>query len=188
MRSVIESERRILEQSIEDEEKVTWYKDMAQFIDTYTLQSGDKILTAPKSVLISGARAIIPPTPGLEEAGYLDNVSVLNIDEAPKSIIIVGGGYVGCEFGHFFSAIGTDVIILIRNRQVLDDEDPEISRIVKNVLSRDLKLFTGHEMIKVETRDEKKIVFARNLDDGKVYEFRLKKFWLQLVEDLIRIF
>lgn len=171
MRSVALSGRKELERSIEEEKKITLYRSRAEFIDSYTLKSGDKMLTAPKIVLASGARAHVPVIPGLKEAGYLDNSSILNIDEVPKSIIIIGAGYIGCEYGHFLSAMGSDVTILGRSRQVLNNEDPEVCRIVKKVLSGDLRLLIRHEAIKVDVRDGKKIVFARNLDDNAVHEF-----------------
>lgn len=172
MRSVVESGREKMERSIEAEEKVTLYRNSAEFIDNYILKSGGKTLTAPKIVLASGARANIPPIPGLKEAGYLDNSSLLNINDIPKSIVIIGAGYIGCEYGHFLSAMGSDVTILGRSPQVLNNEDPEVCRIVKKVLSGDLKLLVLHEVIKVDVRDGKKIAFARNLVDNSVYEFQ----------------
>ena len=98
----------------------------------------------------------------------------MNIDEVPKSIIIIGAGYIGCEYGHFLSAMGSDVTILGRSQQVLNNEDPEVCRIVKKVLSRDLKLLVRHEVIKVEVRGGKKIALARNLDDNSVYEYEFQ--------------
>jgi dihydrolipoamide dehydrogenase len=175
MRSVVESGRKHLEWSIEAEEDVMWYRNTAEFIDNYTLKSGDKTITAPKIVIASGARALIPPIPGLKEAGYLDNSSVLNINKLPESLIIIGAGYIGCEYGHFFSAMGTKVTILGRSPQVLNHEDPEVCKIVKKVLSRDLKLLTSHEVMKVEVRDGEKIVSARKLDDNHVYEFKTEE-------------
>ena len=175
MHSIVESRREKLERFIEAEERVTLYRSSAEFIDNYTLKSGDKTLTAPKIVLASGARALMPPIPGLLEAGYLDNTSILSIDEVPESIIIIGAGYIGCEYGHFLSALGADVTILGRSKQVLNNEDPEVCRCVKKVLSMDLKLLTGHEVNKVEVLDGKKIVFAKNLEDNKVYEFQAEE-------------
>ena len=175
MHSIVESRRKELERSIEAKEKVTLYRSSAEFIDNYTLKSGDKTLTAPKIVLASGARALMPHIPGLLEAGYLDNTSILSIDEVPKSIIIIGAGYIGCEYGHFLSALGSDVTILGRSKQILNNEDPEVCRSVKKVLSMDLKLHTGHEVMKVDGRDGKKIVFAKNLEDNKVYEFQAEE-------------
>ena len=55
---------------------------------------------------------MVPKIPGLLDAGYLDNVSLFDLKMPPKSLIIIGAGYIGCGFGHFFSSIGTDVTII----------------------------------------------------------------------------
>ncbi len=171
MRKIVNLGRSALENSVQAEENVVWYKDPAEFTGDYALKSGDKNITASKIAVASGARSLIPPIPGLREAGFLDNVSVMNIERLPKSMIIIGGGYIGCEFGHFFSAMGTDVTILSRSPQVLDGEDPEVSEIVSKVLSKDLNLITGIEAKKVEVKSGRKVVFAQRKSDNKVYEF-----------------
>ena len=71
--------------------------------------------------------------------------------------------------------MGSDVTILGRSPQVLNNEDPEVCKSVKRVLSRDLKLLTGHEVIKVDVRDGKKIAFAKKREDNKVYEFQAEE-------------
>jgi mycothione reductase len=171
MREIVNSGRNALEKSVQDEENIVWFKDAAEFTGDYVLRSGEEDITASQIVIASGARALIPPIPGLREAGFLDNVSVMKINRLPKSMIIIGGGYIGCEFGHFFSAMGTDVTILSRSSRVLDGEDPELSDIVGKVLSRDLNLITGVEAKKVEAKNGKKIVFAQSKPDSKVHEF-----------------
>jgi dihydrolipoamide dehydrogenase len=136
MHAVVDKARRDLEESIETDPKVTWYRNTGEFIGDYTLKAGDKVLTAPKIVIATGARPLVPPISGLKDAGYLDNISLLNLEDPPKSLIIIGAGYIGCEFGHFFSAMGSDVTIIGRSPMVLDNEDPEVCRIVKKVLPR----------------------------------------------------
>ena len=171
MHAVVDKARNDLEKSIEIDPKVTWYRTAAEFTGDYTLKAGDKTITAPKIVIATGGRSRVPPMSGLKEAGYLDNVSVLNLEEPPESLIIVGAGYIGCEYGHFFSSIGTDVTIIGRSQKVLDNEDPEICRIVKKILSQDMRVITSHEAVGVEVKDGKKVVFAHNKMDNKVYQF-----------------
>jgi mycothione reductase len=171
MHSVVDNARRELDESIENDPRVTWYKSTGEFIGDYTLKAGDKTLTAPKIVISTGARPLVPPISGLAEAGYLDNISLLNLEEAPKSLIIIGAGYIGCEFGHFFSAMGTDVTIIGRSSTVLSNEDPEVCSIVKKVLSQDLRIVTSHEVAGVEVRDGKKVVSAKSKTDNKVHQF-----------------
>ena len=171
MRSVVESSKKAIEDSVRSSENLTWYKDDAEFIGDHTLKVGDKTITAPRIVIASGSRELIPSIPGLKEVGYLDHITLLNLEKLPKSLIIIGAGYIGCEYGHFFSAMGTDVTILGRSPQVLMNEDPEIRSIVTEVLSKNMKVRTNHEAVKVEIEGGKKIVSARNRLDNKVYRF-----------------
>lgn len=171
MHAVVDKARRDLEESIETDPKVTWYRNTGEFIGDYTLKAGDKVLTAPKIVIATGARPLVPPISGLKDAGYLDNISLLNLEDPPKSLIIIGAGYIGCEFGHFFSAMGSDVTIIGRSPMVLDNEDPEVCRIVKKVLSQDMRVIISHEVVSVEAKNGKKVVSARNGMDNKVYQF-----------------
>lgn len=171
MHSVVDKARDDLERSIEADPNVIWYRNKGEFIGDYTLKAGDKILQAPKIVISTGARPFVPPISGLENAGYLDNISLLDLQEPPKSMIIIGAGYIGCEFGHFFSAMGTDVTIIGRSPKVLDNEDPEICRIVKKALSQSARVITSHEVVGVEVKEGKKVVLAINKKDGKTYQF-----------------
>ncbi len=171
MHAVVDKARRDLEESIEIDPGVTWYKSTGEFVGDYTLKAGDKTLTAPKIVISTGARPLVPPISGLAEAGYLDNISLLNLEEAPGSLIIIGAGYIGCEFGHFFSAMGTDVTILGRSPIVLDNEDPEVCSIVKKILSQDLRVITSHEVVSVVVKEGKKVVSAQSKIDNKTYQF-----------------
>lgn len=171
MHTVVDKARRELEEAIERDPRVTWHKSTGEFIGDYTLKAGDKTLTAPKIVISTGARPLVPPISGLAEAGYLDNISLLNLEETPKSLIIIGAGYIGCEFGHFFSAMGTDVTIIGRSPKVLDNEDPEVCNIVKKILSQDLRIITSHEVVSVEVKKGKKIVSAKSKIDNKTQQF-----------------
>lgn len=172
MHSVVEKNRMHLEKAIEGKENIKWYKDSAEFVGDHTLRVGDKILTAPKIVIATGARALIPPIQGLNVVGYLDNITLLNLERPPESLIIIGAGYVACEYGHFFSAMGTEVTILGRGPRILKNEDPEVCRIVTNVLNKFMKVLTNHEVIGVELKDGKKVVSAYNRIDNKIYKFQ----------------
>lgn len=172
MHSVVDDNRKQLEEAIKAKENITLYKNSAEFVEDYTLQVGDKTLTAPKIVIATGSRPLVPPVQGLKETGYLDNVTLLSLEEPPESMIIFGAGLVACEYGHFFSAMGTEVTILGRSPKVLKNEDPEVSQIVLDSLSKFMKVLTNHEVVKVELKDGKKVVSAHCRTDNKTYEFR----------------
>jgi dihydrolipoamide dehydrogenase len=171
MHEVIDKTRSKMEESLRSRENLTYYQERAEFTGEYQLKIGEKTLTAPKFVIASGARSVVPPIPGLKDAGFLDNISLLKLEEPPKRLIIIGAGYLGCEYGHFFSAMGSDVTIIGRSHRVLKNEDPEVCKILKEVLTGYLKLITGHETVRVEQKGGNKVVFAMSLDDNMIREF-----------------
>lgn len=171
MRAFVDRERRDMEEGLRNTKNLAFYQDIAEFTGPHTLRAGSHELTAPKIVIATGARALIPPIPGLKETGFLDNVSLLQLRELPKSLIIIGGGYIGCEFGHFFSAMGTDVTIVGRPPVLLNDEDPEVSATVTEAMSRYIRLQTGFEAERVSTEGGKKVVHAKSMKDGSTTSF-----------------
>jgi dihydrolipoamide dehydrogenase len=171
-RNFVREDREGMERSIESVDRLVWFRDTAEFVGDHTLKVGKKTITAPKVIIASGSRTLIPDIPGLKETGYLDNISVLELKKLPKSIIIMGGGYIACEYGHFFSALGTQVTIVGRNPRLLKNEDPDISEVVKNRFSNYVKIYTNYEAVKVESKKGLKVVLARNRADGKVYKFQ----------------
>jgi dihydrolipoamide dehydrogenase len=174
MHAVVDKARTKLEEALKTKENLTYFQEKVEFIGDYILQVGGesgRTITAPKIVIATGARSLVPPIPGLLETGFLDNVSLLDLKALPASLIIIGAGYIGCEFGHFFSAMGTHVTIIGRSPLVLKGEDPEASGLVQKVLSLYLRVITGHEVVSVERRGDKKVVSAKNMEDGKTYQF-----------------
>ncbi len=171
MRNFIDGDRVGMENGVEASDSLIWYKDTGEFVGDYTLKVGKKQITAPKIIIASGARQIIPPIPGLKETGYIDNISVFNLKKQPKSMILLGGGYISCEFGHFFSAIGTKVMIIGRNPRLLKHEEPEISQIVKKRFSKYANIYTGYEAVEVKKEGHHKVVLAKSKKDNKVYKF-----------------
>jgi dihydrolipoamide dehydrogenase len=171
MHSIVDEGRRGMERSAEGAENLDWYRGWGEFVGDLEIKVDEETITAPKIFIASGARALVPPIPGLVEAGFLDNVSVMKLDRPPKSLTILGGGYIGCEYGHFFSAMGTEVTIISRSPRLLSNEDPEISGVVERNLGEHVRLRTGHEAVRVELKGGEKVVSARDLESGEVKEF-----------------
>lgn len=178
MHKVVDEGRVQMEETLRSRENLSYYQERAEFIDEYVLKAGSRTLTAPQFVIASGARSLVPPIPGLVESGYLDNISLLDLKKPPQSLIIIGGGYIGCEYGHFFSAMGTEVTILGRGPRLLGGEDPEISEGLHESLSRYCRLLTGHEVLSVERDGEKKLVSAREAKDGLIRQFEAEEILL----------
>lgn len=111
LRDLIEHERKDSEEEIKSQENLTWYREMVEFVGDYTIKAGDETIAAPKICIATGARPGVPAIPGLKESGYLNNITLLNLKRLPESMVIIGAGYIGCEYGHCFSALGTKVTL-----------------------------------------------------------------------------
>jgi len=103
------------------------------FIDEHQVEFNDKKVTARQWVIATGSEPMGLPIPGLEETGYWTNKDVFSLQELPKSLIVVGGGPIGCEMAQSFARLGSKVRILQRNCQILTAEDEDMAEIVQDV-------------------------------------------------------
>ncbi len=95
------------------------------------LQIGDRTLEADRIFLNTGTRDAIPPIEGLDGVDYLTSRTILDLRQLPEHLVVVGGGYVGCEFAQMFARFGARVTIVQRGARLLPSEDPGISTVVE---------------------------------------------------------
>lgn len=114
---------------VETNPNVKWFKGDGEFVSDYTLQVRDETITSERIFIVSGARPDIPPIKGLGTVDYVTSDTILEFQEKPSSMVIIGGGYVATEYGHFFSSIGTKVTIIQRNPTILSEEEPEVAEL-----------------------------------------------------------
>jgi len=157
--------------AITSDPRIKWYKETGEFISDYTLKVGNETIKAEKIFIVSGARPEIPPIKGIQDVHYLTSDTVLQLEKPPNSLTIIGGGYIAAEYGHFFSIIGTKVTIIQRNPRLVPDEEPEISELLKEELSKRLEIYTNHEAVETKEKNGNKILVVRNRDDGSLKEF-----------------
>jgi dihydrolipoamide dehydrogenase len=152
MRALIDRDINAIREGLSSSKNIDYYQAAAEFVAPYTLKVAGKTVKGKMIFLGSGSRAIIPPIKGLDRVKYHTSDSIIRMEmkRRPKSIAIIGGGYIAAEFGHFFSAVGSDVTILGRNPQFLPEEEPEVSVLAKRELGKHITILTGHEVREVE--------------------------------------
>lgn len=103
------------------------------------VSSGNRVrrLSGEAVFLNTGARPNVPPIEGLAEAGYLDSTTIMDLGEVPDHLIVVGGGYVGLEFGQMFRRFGSDVTILQRAPRIIPREDEDVTTELTEILRSD---------------------------------------------------
>jgi mycothione reductase len=181
MRNNIDEDIDMIRNGLSESKNIDYYRDVAEFVEPYTLQVGNNTMIRSKMIfLCTGSRPIIPPIKGLLDIRYHTSDSILSLYELPKSLAIVGGGYIAAEYGHFFSAMGSKVTIVGRNKQFLPQEEPEISHLAKRELERHMTIITGNEVIEVsnetsdnsnnskkDTQKQRKNLLIQDIDTGK---------------------
>ena len=113
---------------------LTLYRGHAQFLGSHPWQVGDDVIEGERIFVNTGTRADSPAVPGLEQSGYLTNPTLMELRELPEHLIVLGGGYIGLEFGQMFERFGSRVIVIHRGPLILSREDEDVAKELQNAL------------------------------------------------------
>ena len=120
----------------------------AVFDSPNSVMIGDRRVTFKKCVVCSGASAYIPPFPGLTTVPYLTNENLFNLTTLPFSMVVLGGGPIGCEMAQAFARFGTKVTVIDRSDVIMKKEDPDAALLVEESMKRDNVEFIHHAAVK----------------------------------------
>jgi pyruvate/2-oxoglutarate dehydrogenase complex dihydrolipoamide dehydrogenase (E3) component len=110
------------------------YRDHARFVAAHQLKVGEDLLESEKIFIDTGGRPNIPSIPGLENVPCLTNESIMQLTALPEHLLILGGGYIGLEFGQMFRRYGSRITVLHTGEQIVPREDPEIAAELQKAL------------------------------------------------------
>jgi mercuric reductase len=122
------------------------------FISPHEMSVDRRHYSAENFIIATGSHSVIPPIDGLQKAGYLTYKEAINLTRPPRSLMIVGGGAVGCEFAELFSVFGTKVHISEVSSRLLVKEDEEAGDLLREVFEaeRGMQVLTNTKVIKIE--------------------------------------
>ncbi|MEM2916196.1 MAG: dihydrolipoyl dehydrogenase [Candidatus Woesearchaeota archaeon] len=172
--SFVDAEARELEKSNKADKNIKVYKATARFVGKKKLKVGNDIITADKIFICAGTRPFIPLIPGLDEVNYITSDEAMRLKKQPKSMIIIGGGYIAAELAHFFGSLGTKVTIIQRSSWLLTNEDSEIAQAFTRIFAKKHKVLLDTNVVRVfrqgknisvecETKGKKQIVSGEQL-------------------------
>jgi dihydrolipoamide dehydrogenase len=168
MRTLIYEDIDSIREGLSTSKNIDYYHDTAEFVAPYTLKVNGTEITSKMIFLCIGSKITIPPIKGLDKTSYYTSDSVLKLKQLPESFAIIGGGYIAAEYGHFFSSMGSKVIIIGRNPQFLPEEEPEVSALAKRELGKHMTILTNHEVTEVsQASTGMKRLVALNRKNGK---------------------
>jgi pyruvate/2-oxoglutarate dehydrogenase complex dihydrolipoamide dehydrogenase (E3) component len=133
--AVVAPSRNGVERSLKTLQGCTVYQGHGRFVAEKKVAVNDAELSADRIFLNVGARAAIPPIPGLDRVPYLTNSSMMDIDFLPAHLVILGGSYVGLEFAQAYRRFGSDVTVIELGPRLISREDEDVSRAVADFLN-----------------------------------------------------
>jgi dihydrolipoamide dehydrogenase len=145
--------------------KFKFIRANAKFLDVHTVQlSNGKKLTAKNFVIATGSRVSPPPLPQLNDVGFITSDDAVALMKLPKSLIILGGGAIACEFAQFFARFGVKVTLVQRSGNLLKEFDADAGTEIEKVFRREgMTLFTGTKLVDAKRQGKlKNVFFERN--------------------------
>lgn len=133
-KAIVEKFRAGIEQRILKHPKVHLYRGAARFLSARTVQIDNDVIEGERIFINSGTRPAPPPLTGLDAVGYLTNESMMELQEVPDHLLIIGGGYIGLEFGQMFRRFGSDVTVIHHGEHLLPHEDPDVTSELQKAL------------------------------------------------------
>ena len=133
----------------------TVYQGHGRFDGDHRVRVGGDVLEAERIFINVGARAFVPPFPGVEEVDYLTNSTIMELEEVPEHLVIAGGGYIGLEFAQMFRRFGSEVTLIDRGDRLIRRESEDVSAAVAAILEGEgVRLRLGAECLAFERRGD----------------------------------
>ena len=177
-RRMVEGDRAHMEEGIDQIRGLGLYRDIAEFVSDHTIRVSGETIKAENVFIASGARPRIPPIKGLEDVEYLTSRTVWDLDEQPRSMILVGGGLIAVEFAHFFEGVGTEVTILSRSPRLLRHAEPEVSALLEKALGRRMTIVKNVEAVGAVQKGAMTEVAAVDRESGEGYRFEAESLFM----------
>jgi len=142
-----------VEEGLRENPNVTVHVGHARFIGPKRVEVNGKILEAEQIFINVGARADVSRVPGIETVPYLTNSSIMEVDFLPSHLVILGGSYIGLEFGQMYRRFGSEVTIIQRNERLIPREDEDVSDAIREILKDEgIRILTDADATRVASR------------------------------------
>lgn len=149
-RIVYEGQEHVKE-SVNNRKHLRVVKGKAAFVSRNAVQVGQARVKAKRVVIATGARPVVPKISGIEQVKAMVSDDVLELREQPRSLLVIGGGYIALELATFFNALGTEVVVIEHNPRILKEVDEEVTQLLQRLYEkRGVRFLLGREIVRVE--------------------------------------
>ncbi len=142
------------------------YEGEARFVGERTVEVSGGVddgarLRGERVLVAAGTRPAVPDIQGIDTVDYLTSTEALQLEEPPDHLVVVGGGYIAAELGHFFDTFGSDVTVIGRRPHLLPEADPEVGRAFTERYADRFSVHAGHEAVAVSASSGEVVVETR---------------------------
>jgi pyruvate/2-oxoglutarate dehydrogenase complex dihydrolipoamide dehydrogenase (E3) component len=164
--AIVAQSRDGLTAALESAANLTLYRGHARFVAPREVEIGGERLRAERIFINVGGRALVPGMPGLDQVAYLTNSSMMMVDFLPRHLVVIGGSYIGLEFGQMYRRFGSEVTVVEMAPRLVAREDEDISAAIKEIVEREgVNVRLNAECISLSKRGND-IVAAVDCTDG----------------------
>ena len=159
---LVHSFRSRREEGIANRPNLQLFRGRARFVNSHQVQVGDALLESDKIFINTGGRARIPKIAGLDAVDFLTNQNVMDLTTLPEHLIVLGGGYIGLEFGQMFRRFGSRVTLIHAPDQIIPREDPEVANELQKCLEAEgIKFYLGTRAMRAEQKGNSISIFVQ---------------------------
>ena len=158
--NIVDKDAKEIEDAIIEDKNTTLFKAEAKFIGERTLKAGKETIKGSKMIIAAGTRPSVPNIEGLSDVDFITSDEALRLKNQPKSMIILGGGYIAAELAHFYGALGTKISIIQRGKYLIPNEDEGVSRKFTEIFRKKYNVLTEFQTTKVSKKGKKFAVLA----------------------------
>ncbi|MFQ5740933.1 MAG: FAD-containing oxidoreductase [Acidobacteriota bacterium] len=152
--AIVKRSREGVEKWLRTMENNTVFEGHGRFEGPHSVRVGSELLEGDRVFINVGARAFVPPIPGIETVPCLTNSSMMGVDFLPRHLIVLGGGYIGLEFGQMYRRFGSEVTIIQRGPRLASREDEDVSTAIQEILENEgIRVLTNSGNLRLENRE-----------------------------------
>lgn len=164
---IVDSDSDGIREAFSETDNPKLFPHECRFVGSKTISTGNETIKANKILIASGTRPAIPEINGLEGTGFMTSDEALRLKKQPRTLTIIGGGYIAAELAHFFGSLGTKINIIQRRGVMLPGEDEEVAKKFTAVFSKKYDVYLGYNAESV-TKSKTFRVVARNSSGKKI--------------------
>jgi pyruvate/2-oxoglutarate dehydrogenase complex dihydrolipoamide dehydrogenase (E3) component len=142
------------ERKVQDRKGLRLYRGQGRFVAPHRLRVGDEELESERIFINTGTRPDVPNLDGLDQVAYLTNASLMQLTQVPDHLLVLGGGYIGLEFGQLFRRFGSQVTVVHRSAHILPREDDDVTEELQKALEMEgIRFILNARPTQVEERN-----------------------------------